>query len=173
MFNYRNLNALNELLKKKAQFVPIDSSEGGGMPPPGVDPSMMGGGMSPPGADPSMMGGTPPPTGVDPSMMGGMPTPGADPSMMGGMPPPGVDPSMMGGIQGDQQDVSPTGEPYMKITPTQLSKLFKQFAEVFKSVLGVQDNSSLPQCSQRGVEQDSALADKIQELDTKIDSLLR
>ena len=172
MFNYRNLNALNELLKKKAQFVPIDSSEGGSMPPPSVDPSMMGGGMPPPGSNPSMMVGTHPP-GVDPSMIGGMPPPSADPSMMGDMPPPSADPSMMGGVVGDQQDVSPTGEPYMKITPTQLSKLFKQFAEVFKSVLGVQDNSSLPQCSQRGVEQDSALSDKIQELDTKIDSLLR
>lgn len=172
MFNYRKLNTLNELLSKKAQFVPIDSSAGDGMPPPGSDPSMMGG-TPPPGVDTSMMGGMPPP-GVDPSMMGGTPPPpGVDPSMMGGMPPPVVDPSMMGGVQGDQQDVSPTGEPYMKITPTQLSKLFKQFAEVFKSVLGVQDNNSLPQCSQRGIEQDSALADKIQELDTKIDSLLR
>lgn len=149
-FDYEKYKTLMSLLEKKAQFVPMggDPAAGGGAPPPGDpaaggDPAAMGGdpaamGAPPPG-DPAAMGGDPaamgaPPPG-DPAAMGGMPP--MDPSMMGGMPP--MDPAAMGGMPDPAAgDVSPSGEPYMKITPTQLSKLFKQFAEVFKSVLGIQ-----------------------------------
>ena len=72
---------------------------------------------------------------MDPAMAGDPAAAGAppmDPAMAGGMPP--MDPMMAGGDPmamppPDAGDVSPTGEPYMKITPTQLSKLFKQFAD--------------------------------------------
>ena len=174
-FDYNKLQALENLLKK-AQFVPMDPSmaggdpaAAGGMPPPG-DPNAM-----PPPGDPAA-GGMPPPG--DPAA-GGMPPPG-DPAA-GGMPPPGMDPSMMdpaamGMPPPDSGDVSPTGEPYMKITPTQLSKLFKQFAEVFKSVLGISGPNQAVAGSPAPAAapaQDPALSQKMTELDAKIDALLR
>ena len=162
MFDYKKLQTLNSILTKKAQFVPMDPSMAGGGMPPG-DPSMEDGGMPP--MDPSM-GGMPP---GDPSM-GGMPP--MDPSM-GGMPP--MDLAAMGAPPPlDSGEVSPTGEPYMKITPSQLSKLFKQFAEVFKSVLGIQGGASAPGGSQlSAMSSDPALTQKITELDAKLDAIMR
>ena len=98
--------------------------------------------------------------------------------MAGGMPPdagmPPMDPASMGMPPMDGGDVSPTGEPYMKITPTQLSKLFKQFAEVFKSVLGIQSPAgAAPSAVASAPAQDPALSQKMTELDAKIDALLR
>ena len=86
------------------------------------------------------------------------------------MPPPDA---LAGMPQADPGDVSPSGEPYMKITPTQLSKLFKQFAEVFKSVLGI--SSPAPQGGMVAAQQpatDQALAQKMTELDAKMDAIL-
>lgn len=177
MFNYERLAALKHAIKE-AQFVPMDPSmaggdpAAGGMPPPG-DPAAAG---APPPEDPAA-GGMPP--GGDP---GAMPPPGMDPNAMaGGMPPPGMDPSMMDpaamGMPAPDAggEVSPTGEPYMKITPTQLSKLFKQFAEVFKSVLGIQAPATGQAVAQAPAapQGDPALAQKMTELDAKIDALLR
>lgn len=178
-FDYGKLKALENLIKQ-SQFVPMDPAAMGGMPPPG-DPAM--GGM-PPAGDPAM-GGMPP--GGDPAM-GGMP-PAGDPAM-GGMPPagdpamaglpPGLDLAALGGMPpaGDPMggatsgDVSPSGEPYMKITPTQLSKLFKQFAEVFKSVLGVQSTpepQTMAQPSMSNPQHDAQLA----ELNAKLDAIIQ
>lgn len=175
-FNYNQYKKLREVLSKRAQFVPMDPSMAGG------DPAAAGGGMPPPEGDPAAAGGMPP---MDPSMMGGgdpaamgMPPPG-DPAAGGGMPP--MDPSMMGGDPASMGmpppegggDVSPTGEPYMKITPTQLSKLFKQFAEVFKSVLGIQSQpgqvapAAAPAPAASG-SQDAQLA----ELNAKLDAII-
>ena len=118
-------DAVRAVLMKRA-FVPGDPAAGG-MPPPGMDPSMMGGmppgAMPPPGMDPSMTGGMPPgampPPGMDPSMMGGMPPPG-DP--MAGMPPPGMDPSMMGGMP-------QTG--MINMTADEFTKFVKQMMAAF------------------------------------------
>lgn len=174
-FDYSKFKMLQDALKKQGQFVPMDPAAGGdpaaaGGPPPG-DPAAMGG-------DPSMMGGDPAAMGGDPSMMGGDPAamgaPPMDPAMAGGMPPP--DPAAMGAPPPMDDpaaggDVSPSGEPYMKITPTQLSKLFKQFAEVFKSVLGFggqQGGMAAPQMPQA----DPNLAAKMTEIDAKLNALI-
>lgn len=164
-FDYEKFRRLKDLMSKSAQFVPMAPDAGGGMPPPDA------GGMPPPDA-----GGMPPPdaAGAPPPDMGGMPPPDAGgmppPDMAGGMPPP----DMLAGMpQTDPGDVSPSGEPYMKITPTQLSKLFKQFAEVFKSVLGI--SSPAPQGGMVAAQQpatDPALAQKMTELDAKMDAIL-
>lgn len=177
MFDYEKYKQLMSLLKKQAQFVPMDPSMGGGGMPPEGDPSM-GGGMPPPG-DPAAMGGMPPPPPGDPAAMGGMPPPPppGDPAAMGGMPPPPPgDP--MGGMPPPPEDpaasgdVSPSGEPYMKITPTQLSKLFKQFAEVFKSVLGISGQGAVAPAAQP--QQPPAIDNaKLTEVDAKLDALLR
>ena len=135
-FNYKNLDALKDMLKK-AQFVPMDPGMAGG------DPAAAG---APPPGDPAAAGAPPP---GDPAAAG-MPPPG-DPAA-GGMPPPGdpaaamppMDPSALGMPPMDPSDVSPSGEPYMKITPSQLTKLIKQFAEVFKNMFGL----STPQAGQ-------------------------
>lgn len=177
-FDYNKLRALQEMLSKEAQFVPPDAMAGGGMPP-GGDPAMMAGGMpqmdpAAMGADPSMAGGGMPP--MDPAAMG------ADPSMAGGGMPP-IDPAMLGmdpsgaappdaGAAPGPGDVSPTGEPYMKITPTQLSKLFKQFAEVFKSVLGIGGQTADQAPQPQAPSQDPALIQKMTELNAKIDAVL-
>jgi len=175
MFDYNKYKQLQLLLKKQAQFVPMDPSmaggdPGAGGPPPGGDPAAMGGmppgdpaamGGMPPG-DPAAMGGMPP---GDPAAMGGMPPPGGDP--MGGMPPPPMDDPAAGG------DVSPSGEPYMKITPTQLSKLFKQFAEVFKSVLGIQQPSGVAQAPSAPAQPAAIDPAKLTEVDAKLDAVLK
>ena len=70
----------------------------------------------------------------------------------------------------DPGDVSPSGEPYMKITPTQLSKLFKQFAEVFKSVLGI--SGPQQQAAPSVPQQDPAMQQKITEIDAKLNAVL-
>jgi len=61
----------------------------------------------------------------------------------------------------------------MKITPTQLSKLFKQFAEVFKSVLGIQSPAGSQTVAQAPApavnqQQDAQLA----ELNAKLDAII-
>jgi len=168
-FDYNKFKQLKEMLKR-AQFVPMDPSmaggdpAAGGMPPPG-DPSAMG---ALPPEDPAA-GGPP----MDPATMGGMPPPG-DPAAMG-MPPPdmGMPPPDMGMPPPPDAggDVSPAGEPYMKITPTQLSKLFKQFAEVFKSVLGIQSapgQAPAAPAPAANLQQDTQLA----ELNAKLDALI-
>ena len=70
-------------LQPQAQAAPpgMDPNAGGGMPPPGMDPSA--GGMPPPGMDPSA-GGMPPPGG-DPSQGGGSPDPAAVMAMLSQM----------------------------------------------------------------------------------------
>ena len=171
-YDYGKLKALESLIKQ-SQFVPMDPAMMGGMPPAG-DPAAMGG--MPPAGDPAM-GGMPP--AGDPAAMGGMPPagdlamggipPGLDLAALGGMPSVG-DPAAMGGAASG--DVSPTGEPYMKITPTQLSKLFKQFAEVFKSVLGVQSTpepQTMAQPSMSNPQHDAQLA----ELNAKLDAIIQ
>lgn len=170
MFDYGKYQQLKTLLQKRAQFVPMSPDAAGGTPPPGMDPAAGGmpppdaGGMSPPGMDPAA-GGMPPPDA------GGMPPPGMDPAA-GGMPP--MDPAAGGMPPMDPGDVSPTGEPYMKITPTQLSKLFKQFAEVFKSVLGIQTPQGVqPAVAQQPPALDPATSQKLTELDAKMDAILR
>ncbi len=121
-FDYGNLKKLQDALSKQA-FVPIDSKsaqaappDAGGMPPPDA------GGMPP--MDPAAMG-------MDPAAMGGG-MPPMDPSMMGGgMPPPGgapMDPMM--GMPPPEQEMSPDGEPYIKMTMSQLIKLVEQIAKL-------------------------------------------
>lgn len=68
-------------------------------------------------------------------------------------------------------DVSPSGEPYMKITPTQLSKLFKQFAEVFKSVLGIQGAPQQMQAAPAPQQQASDPAAQAEQ-NAKLDAIL-
>ena len=172
MFDYEKYNALMSLLKKEAQFVPMDPGAGGpppgdpaaGGPPPG-DPAAMG---APPPGDPSMMGGDPAAMGapppMDPAMAGGMPPP-MDPAAMGA-PPPMDDPAAGG-------DVSPSGEPYMKITPTQLSKLFKQFAEVFKSVLGIQGQPGQAAPAAQPAPAPTVDDAKLTEILAKLDAIMR
>lgn len=181
-FDYEKYKTLMSLLEKKAQFVPMGGDPAAaGAPPPGDpaaggDPAAMGGdpaaaGAPPPG-DPAAMGGDPaamgaPPPG-DPAAMGGMPP--MDPSMMGGMPP--MDPAAMGGMPDPAAgDVSPSGEPYMKITPTQLSKLFKQFAEVFKSVLGIQGTPQQPAPAAQPQSDPAAQAEQNAKLDAILSAL--
>ena len=166
-FDYKKFKELQDVLKKQGQFVPMDPGAGG---PPPEDAGMAGG----PPPDPSMMAGGPPP---DPSMMGGDPAamgmPPPDPSMMGGdpaaamgMPPPPAEDPAAGG------DVSPSGEPYMKITPTQLSKLFKQFAEVFKSVLGIGGQQGQVAQAAPAPQVDPGLQAKMTEIDAKLNALI-
>ena len=168
-FDYAKYKELQEVLKKKAQFVPMDPAAGGdpaamGAPPPG-DPAVMGGDPAAAGAppmDPAAMGGDPAAMGappMDPAMAGGMPT--MDPAAMGAPPP--IDDPAAGG------DVSPSGEPYMKITPTQLSKLFKQFAEVFKSVLGLGGQQG---AAPAAPAVDPNLQAKMTEIDAKLNALI-
>lgn len=176
-FDYEKLKKLQEALKKHAQFVPMDPAAGGdpaaaGAPPPGdpaamgADPAAMGGDPAAMGApmDPAAAGGDPAAMGMDPAAAG---MPPMDPSAMDpaamGAPPPMDDPAAGG-------DVSPSGEPYMKITPTQLSKLFKQFAEVFKSVLGLsgQPGAAAPAAPQT----DPNLQAKLTEVDAKLNALM-
>ena len=86
-----------------------------------MDPAMMGGGMP---MDPAMMGGGMPP--MDPSMMGGG-MPPMDPSMAGGGVPP-EDPAA-GGATAGGDELSPEGEPYIKLT---FSQLLAAFDKIFK-----------------------------------------
>ena len=58
----------------------------------------------------------------------------------------------------------------MKITPTQLSKLFKQFAEVFKSVLGLGGQQGAP--AQAAPQVDPNLQAKMTEIDAKLNALI-
>ena len=184
-FDYEKLKKLQEALNKHAQFVPMDPAAGGdpaaaGGPPPGDPAAMAGGDPAAMGMDPAMAGGDPAAMGMDPAMAGGDPAamgmdpaaagmPPMDPAAMGadpaamGAPPPMDDPAAGG-------DVSPSGEPYMKITPTQLSKLFKQFAEVFKSVLGLsgQPGAAAPAAPQT----DPNLQAKLTEVDAKLNALM-
>lgn len=170
-FDYEKFKTLQETLKKQGQFVPMDPAAGGdpaaagGLPPgdpaaAGADPAAMGAPM-----DPAMAGGDPAAMGMDPASAGMPPMDPAamDPASMGAPPPPMDDPSAGG-------DVSPSGEPYMKITPTQLSKLFKQFAEVFKSVLGLggQQGAAAPAAPQV----DPNLQAKMTEIDAKLNALI-
>lgn len=165
-----------DMLAKEAQFVPPDAMGGAGAPPPpGGDPGAAGAPPMDPSMDPSMMGGDPAAAGappMDPSMMGG------DPAAMGGGMPPmdpsmmGMDPSAMGAAPGPG-DISPSGEPYMKITPSQLSKLFKQFAEVFKSVLGIGGQpGQQPVAAPQPPVADPAITQKLTELNAKVDAML-
>ena len=108
---------------------------------------------------------------MPPPDAGGMPP--VDPGMM--MPPAGDPMAALGGMpQPDAGDVSPSGEPYMKITPTQLSKLFKQFAEVFKSVLGIggQQPGGQAVAQAQPPAPDPAMAQKINEINAKLDAYL-
>ena len=82
-----------------------------------------------------------------------------------GAPPPMEDPAAGG-------DVSPSGEPYMKITPTQLSKLFKQFAEVFKSVLGIGGQAAGGAPAPAVPQVDPNLQAKMTEIDAKLNALI-
>ena len=170
-FDYEKLKKLQEALNKHAQFVPMDPAAGGdpaaaGGPPPGDPAAMAGGDPAAMGMDPAMAGGDPAAMGMDPAAAGMPPMDpaamGADPAAMGA-PPPMDDPAAGG-------DVSPSGEPYMKITPTQLSKLFKQFAEVFKSVLGLsgQPGAAAPAAPQT----DPNLQAKLTEVDAKLNALM-
>ena len=109
MANRSMADAVRAILVKRA-FVPGDPAAGG-MPPPGMDPSMAGG-MPPPGGDPAA-GGMPPP-GMDPSMAGGDP--------MAGMPPMGVDPSVAGGMP-------QTG--MINMTADEFTKFVKQMMAAF------------------------------------------
>lgn len=167
MFDYKRLKELQDSLKKQA-FVPIDSKSAQAAPPP-MDPAA--GGMLPPDAagappmDPAA-GGVPPPDAagappMDPAMMdpaaGGMPP--ADPAMMGGDPAmAGLPPPPEGG------DVSPDGEPYMKITPTQFFKFLKQYAALMKGTCDGDVNSN-----NGGGDGGS---DRVAELDAKLDAIL-
>ena len=133
---------------KKQAFVPA----GGDPAAAGGDPAAAGGGMPPvdpatgmpidPATgmpmDPSMMGGGMP---MDPSMMGGG-MPPMDPAAAGGMPPPG-DPAA-GGAPAGGEELSPEGEPYIKLT---FSQLLAAFDKIFKlaqrlSGAGQQNNNN-------------------------------
>ena len=147
-FDYSEFNKLKNMLGKKAQFVPMDPASAGG------DPAAMGGAPM----DPAAMGAP-----MDPAAMGAP----MDPSMMGGDP-------AAAGAPPEGGEVSPTGEPYMKITPTQLSKLFKQFAEVFKSVLGIQTQpGGQSPAAPAAPAQDPAQQQQLAELNAKLDALIR
>jgi hypothetical protein len=111
--------------------------------------------------DPAMMGGDPAAAGMPPMDPAAAGMPPMDPAAMGA-PPPMDDPAAGG-------DVSPSGEPYMKITPTQLSKLFKQFAEVFKSVLGL---GGQPGMAPAAPQVDPNLQAKMTEIDAKLNALI-
>ena len=151
MFDYKKLKELQDSLKKQA-FVPIDSKSaqaappdaGAGAPPPdaaGAPPPMdpAAAGMPPPDA-----GGMPP---MDPAMMGGDPA-------AGGLPPPPE-----GG------DVSPDGEPYMKITPTQFFKFLKQYAALMKGTCDGDVNSN-------NGGGDGGASERVAALDAKLDAIL-
>lgn len=168
-FNYDKLKELGTMLKK-AQFVPMDPSMAGGdpaaagMPPPG-DPAAAG--MPPPG-DPAAAGAPP----MDPAAAG-MPPPG-DPAA-GGMPPMDpsmMDPAAMGIPPPDPGDVSPSGEPYMKITPTQLTKLIKQFAEVFKNMFGLSTPGAAP-AAPAAPAQSQQDSQQLAEVNAKLDAILQ
>jgi len=166
-FDYKQYKALRDLLKQ-GQFVPMDPAMAGGAP--AGDPAAAG--MPPPG-DPAAAGMPPP---GDPAA-GGMPPPG-DPAAMGAPPPMDpsmMDPSALGIPPPDSGDVSPSGEPYMKITPSQLTKLIKQFAEVFKGVLGIQTPSGQAAPAQaaapaqpQNTQSDAQLA----EVNAKLDAIM-
>lgn len=172
-FDYEKFKTLQETLKKQGQFVPMDPAAGGdpaaaGGLPPG-DPAATGVDPAATGADPAMAGGDPAAMGVDPAAAG---MPQMDPAMAGGMPP--MDPAAMGAPPPMDDpaaggDVSPSGEPYMKITPTQLSKLFKQFAEVFKSVLGLGGQQGAAPAAPAS---DPNLQAKMTEIDAKLNALI-
>jgi hypothetical protein len=104
---------------------------------PPMDP-----GMAPPPGDPGMM----PP--MDPGMMAGDPA-------AGGLPPPPE-----GG------DVSPDGEPYMKITPTQFFKFLKQYAALMKGTCDGDVNSN------NGGGGDGGASERVAALDAKLDAIL-
>ena len=168
MFDYKKLKELQDSLKKQA-FVPIDSKSaqaappdaGAGAPPPdaaGAPPPMdpAAAGMPPPDA-----GGMPP---MDPAMMGGDPAAGGippmDPAMMGGDPAAGgLPPPPEGG------DVSPDGEPYMKITPTQFFKFLKQYAALMKGTCDGDVNSN-------NGGGDGGASERVAALDAKLDAIL-
>jgi hypothetical protein len=166
MFDYRKLKELQDSLKKQA-FVPIDSKsaqaappDAGMMPPPGAVPPDAG--MMPPDA-----GMTPPP-GAPPPDAGMMPPPDAgmappmDPSMMAGDPAAGLPPPPEGG------DVSPDGEPYMKITPTQFFKFLKQYAALMKGTCDGDVNSN----NGGGGGAGNDTEERVAALDAKLDAIL-
>lgn len=170
-FDYGRLRSLQDTLSKRA-FVPIDAKSaqaappdaGGGAPPPDA-----GGGM-PPGGDPAAMGGDPAAMGGDPSAMGGGMPPGMDPSMMGGggMPPGGpMDPMMgMPPPDGGMGDVSPDGEPYIKVTWKQLIKMLEQL-NALKSNTSEQNQQVMPAPSPNYADQQQLAA-----IDAKMDAIM-
>jgi hypothetical protein len=147
MFDYNKLKKLQDNLKKQA-FVPIDSKSAQAAPP--MDPGM----APPPGAMPPDAGMAPPPG--DPGMM-----PPMDPGMVAGDPAAGgLPPPPEGG------DVSPDGEPYMKITPTQFFKFLKQYAALMKGTCDGDVNSN------NGGGGDGDASERVAALDAKLDAIL-
>ena len=91
-----------------ATGMPIDPATG--MP---IDPAMLGGGMPPPGMDPAMMGGGMPPAPP--------PTP---PDAAGAQPPEGA------------VEMSPEGEPYIKLTLSQLLAAIEKIIKLTQKIGG-------------------------------------
>lgn len=135
-----------------------DPAAGGGMP---VDPAT---GMP---IDPNTGMPIDPNTGmpIDPSMMGGgggMPP--MDPSMMGGMPPPpaGGDPAAAGAPPPGGEEMSPEGEPYIKLTFSQLLAAFDKISKLAQKMNG----GAAPQAQASNNNNDANLANEIRDLKT-------
>lgn len=157
---------------KKQAFVPAggDPAAAGGMPP-GGDPAAAGGMPVDPSTgmpidpstgmpmDPSMMGGAP----MDPSMMGGAPM---DPSMMGGMPP-GGDPASGAPMPAPGgEEMSPDGEPYIKLTFSQLLAAFDKISKLAQKISagGGQPAAAPAQPAQQQDPGNQALVDEVKDL---------
>ena len=113
-----------------ATGLPIDPATGMPIDPATgqpIDPSMMGGGMPPGGAPPAP---PPPPAGGDP---------------MAGMPPPGG------------EEMSPEGEPYIKLTFSQLLAAFDKISKLAQKMNG----GAAPQ---QQVAQDNGNQDLVNEI---------
>lgn len=131
----KNLLARVKAGFKKQAFVPA-----------GGDPSMQGGGQVDPTTglpiDPSTGMPVDPNTGMpidpntgmpmDPSMAGGAP---ADPAAMGGGMPPPADPSA-GMPPPGGEELSPDGEPYIKLTFSQLLAAFDKISKLAQKLNG-------------------------------------
>jgi len=139
----KNLLAAVKAGFKKQAFVPAGGDPAAGGMPPGGDPAAAGGGMP---VDPATGMPIDPATGMpmDPSMMmgggGGMPM---DPSMMmagGGMPPPAPapapegDPAAGGMPPAGGEEMSPEGEPYIKMTMSQLLATIEKILKLTQKI---------------------------------------
>ena len=125
----KNLLAAVKAGFKKQAFVPAGGDPAAGGMPPGGDPAAAGGGMP---VDPATGMPIDPATGMpmDPSMMmagGGMPPPAPAPApegdpAAGGMPPAGG------------EEMSPEGEPYIKMTMSQLLATIEKILKLTQKI---------------------------------------